>query len=303
MKFKTNKLKNFQPLELGNILGGDLGAIDFSDALGNMPGSKKDALFLGRFSESDLMNIISSIGMSDHLNGIGFNELNISINRDDASVHYFKLYDGKKNPNNLLMDLRVTESKFLPDASFFEEGRSVPVYDMVVIEWLSAHSPKRSFDPGKPQLPGQSKPGLGILRYCFDMMYSVAREVTKDGFMDVPDHMHGAIMYSKKFRFFDPVHEAILHAIMRDLKEYSLVDISWGMITQSIIDTYKNIPQVYDPSEQIFSVSNRMKRYFSSNKYKSVYNNYYKKKKYRLDYDSMVKKREQILKNKSIVDL
>jgi hypothetical protein len=135
------------------------------------------------------------------------------------------------------------------------------------------------------------------------MMYVVAREVIKDGFLDIPDHMHGAIMYSKKFKFFNPIHEGILRAIMRDLGTYSLSDISWGFITQTIIDEYKNEPQAYAPSEQVFYVSERMREYFHSKKYVSVYNKYFRRKHFRFEYDEMVKRRDIMLKKKSIVDL
>ncbi len=306
MKFKRSKLKNFKAVEFGNILGKDLGTIDLGDSLGALPRSK-ETLFLRRFSEKDLLAIMEKVGMIDHLNGRGFDNFLLTLDEDEAMVHYLKLYTREKDPDHLLMDLRLTETKFLPHKRFFPEGKDIPTYDMVVIEWLSAQNPAVTFKEAnyktKPQLPGQAKPGLGILKYCFEMMYLVAKEVTKDGFLDVPDHMHGAIMYSRKFKFFDPVHEAILKAILRDLKDYSLSDISWGMITNTIIDTYKKKPQLYDPSEQIFYVSSRMKRYFNSPKYRNIYNKYYKRKKYRFDYEEMLKRKDEILRKKKIVDL
>ena len=135
------------------------------------------------------------------------------------------------------------------------------------------------------------------------MLYVVAKNVVKDGFLDVPDHLHGAIMYSKKFKFFDPAHEGILRALIRDLKGYSLSDISWGVITKTIIDDYKNEPVVYDPSEQIYYVSDRLRDYFHSSKYLSESERYYKRKNYRFDFDRMVREREKIIKKKNLADL
>jgi len=174
---------------------------------------------------------------------------------------------------------------------------------MIVIEWLSAKNPMKKFDGEKPQLPGQTNPGLGVLKYCFEMLYIMAKEVFKDGFLDIPDHMHGAIMYSKKFKFFDPAHEGIIRAMGRDLRKYSLSDISWGAITETIIDLDTNKPALYDPCEQIHYVSERMKKYFDSKDYKAVLMKYYEKKKYFFDYEEMVKRRDEILKCKKIEDL
>jgi hypothetical protein len=281
----------------------DFGGLDFSDNLGNMAGRKKETLFLRRFTPDDLREIMDEVGMIQHLKKKGFDDLLITISIDETAINYMKVYDKELNPDSLLMDLRLSESKFVPDKRFFDNADDVVTYDMIVIEWLSAQNPRVNFSNDKPQLPGQDKPGLGILNFCFEMMFNVAKEIKKDGFLDVPDHMHGSIMYSKKFSFFDPVQQAILKAVLRDLKEYSLSDISWGMITETIIDKYKKTPQKYDPAEQIFYVSNRLKNYYKSKTYRALYNKYYRRKRYYFDYEEMVRKRDEILKKKDIVDL
>jgi hypothetical protein len=303
---KPKKLKDFQILEFPEILNNNISSIEIGeigDVLGNLSRVKKNT-FLGRFSPEELFDLLKKTKMIDYLHKNGFDDFRITIDNDDSGVSYMKLYSGGISPDDLLVDLRLSENKFLPDKRFFPFDLSAPTYDMVWIEWLTAQNPHKNFkDHNKPQLPGQTKPGLGLLKYCFNIMYAVGREVTKDGFMDVPDHLHGAVMYSKKFKFFDPRHEAILHAILRDLKHYSLSDITWGMITETIYDTYKNTPQKYAPSEQIFALSPRLKKYFKSVTYKTIYAKYYHIKKYRFDYAAMIKKREDILRNKNVSDL
>jgi hypothetical protein len=298
----SSKLKNF--FNFSKAMEIKLGDIDLSDALDSLPGvSGENKLFLGRFHDGDLLKMMEKIGLVEHLKHLGFNELLVDLDRDENNIHYFKLYWKDKNHENQLIDLRLSETTFCPDKKFFEEGITPPVYDMMVIEWLSAKNPLKTFDETRPQLPGQTKPGLGIMKFCFKMLYIMAREVYKDGFLDVPEHMHGAIMYSKKFKFFDPIHEAIIRAVMRDLERYSLADITWGVITETIIDRHKNKPAVYAPGEQIFPVSRRLKKYFKSKKYQNTFKRYYNKKRYYLDYEEMKKRREEILKTKKIEDL
>ncbi|MCP4132584.1 MAG: hypothetical protein GY754_16590 [bacterium] len=300
-KFAKNR-KNLKPMGIGDLISADLGSFDLGDSFGSLT-AKGKKLFLNKFTPENLDEIVQTVGLKDHLKKKGFDKLHITTDVDDTLIHYLKIYAGSEDPNNLLVDLRVSESKFVPDNKFFEDERGVVTYDMIVIEWLSAHNPKSNFSSDKPQLPGQRSPGLGVLKYCFEMMHVVAKEVTKDGFLDIPDHLHGAIMYSKKFKFFDPAHEGVLQALVRDLKGYSLSDISWGVLTGTIIEKFKNAPQKYDPSEQIFYVSNRMKKYYNSSKYKSIFNKYYKRKKFNFDYDLMVEKRDKMLKEKNIVDI
>ena len=295
-----NKLSKYlSPMDFSSSIEKEIGSIDFNATQLN-PSSRKEKLFLRNFRPEGLYSIMERVGLIGHLEKKGFAGLVVEIDIDDAFIHYMKLYcNATPEPECLLIDLRLSESRFLPDKRFFED-RQQAVYDMVVIEWLSAQDPRGNFGRDKPQLPGQGRPGLGVLNYCFEMMYIVAREVIKDGFLDIPEHMHGAIMYSRKFKFFDPVHEAIIRAIMRDLSGYSLADISWGIITKTIIEEYKNTPQEYAPSEQIFYVSDRMRDYFHSKNYVSVYNKYFRMKRYRFEYDEMVKRRQAILASKSV---
>ncbi|OHD64777.1 MAG: hypothetical protein A2176_10640 [Spirochaetes bacterium RBG_13_51_14] len=305
-RFRGDELKNklskyLQPMDFTSSVEKGIGYIDLSGALPD-PSRNKEKLFLRNFSAADLYEIMKRVKLIDHLQMRGLTDIRVEIDIDDAYIHYLKLYHQDINPDSILFDLRLSESRFVPDSRFFDDD-STTAYDMIVIEWLSAQNPFHTFSESRPQLPGQKQPGLGILNYCFEMMYIVAREVIKDGFLDIPDHVHGAVMYSKKFKFFDPAHEGALRAMMRDLHRYSLADISWGIITRTIIEEYKCEPQPYEPSEQVFPVSDRMRRYFNSKKYLSVYNKYYKRKRFRFEHEEMVKRRQKILESKSIVEI
>ncbi len=287
------KFKSLQPFNLDNTFS------DFGTCLHNPDKS----LFLRRYSKKDIEKKMKKVRFIHHLKSLGFDDISITTEMDDACVHYLKVYNKEQKPDNLLFDLRVSESRFVPDKSFFKNEKDVIVYDMIVIEWMASQNPYINFNSEKPQLPGQKYPGLGILKYCFNMMYDTAKEISRDGFLDIPDHGHGAVMYSKKFKFFNPKHEAILRAVLRDLKKHKLSDISWGFITNTIIDERKNLPLIYDPSEQVFAVSHRMKQYFSSALYKKTFQDYYKKRKYHLNIDEMKEKRKEILLKKNIIDL
>lgn len=309
MFWTSSKIKKFKALKSQNISFDDsfdlnMKDIDLSDTFGSLPGlSSSKKLFLGRFNCDNLYEMMDEIGLIKHLNSIGFEKLIVDIDVDENRISYMKLFREEKTPDRQLIDLRVSESSFIPDKKYFPEDAKIAPYNMIVIEWLSAKNPLKNFNEDKPQLPGQTNPGLGVLKFCFEMLYIMAKEVFKDGFLDIPDHMHGAIMYSKKFKFFNPAHEGIIRAVRRDLRNYSLSDISWGVITGTIIDLTTNKPAIYDPGEQIHYVSKRMKKYFESKQYRSVLEKYYEKKKYYFDYEKMLKSRERILQSKKIEDL
>ncbi len=291
MKNKENNKSELINIDLGRSF----------EILTGHGGVKK--LFLQRFDIAELWRMTEKIGLISHLRRRGFNNLLIDIFVDENRINYFSLYMKEKKPENRLLDVRLSEVSFIPGQKYAcDDNRFIP-YEMINIEWISARNPFAVFSDKKPQMPGQENPGLGILKYCFRMIYLMASEIVKDGFMDIPDHMHSAIMYSSGFRFFDPVHEGILRAVMRDLKQYSLSEISWGILTSTVIEKHTGKPQLYDPCEQIHPVSRRLKKHFRSTEYKKIYKKYYNRKKYYLDYGEMEKRREEILSRNRIEDL
>ena len=261
-------------------------------------------LFLRRFTISELYEIMDRIGLTSHMKKTGFDNLIIDISVDEARINYFKLYADEKSIDNQLVDVRVSEKSFLPDSKLFTSGAEIVPYEMINIEWISARNPrKKEFDEKRPQLPGQVYPGLGILKHCFNLLHLLAEEIYKDCFLDIPDHIHCAIMYSSMFKFFNPVHEAIIRAVMRDLHGYSIPDISWGIITGTVIERYSGKPQAYDPCEQVHYVSRRLNKYFHSEKYLSVFKKYYDRRRYYFDYNEMLKRKKAILSTRRIEDL
>ena len=309
MKIKTKKtlLKYFRPIDKQSII-----PISFDDeteienSLGNLSyhtASGDNAKFLDRLSSEDFQVLMDKVGLTEHLQKMGFTDIIIAIRKDEVLIHHFQVYNRNTDPDNMLINLRVSESRFVPERHFFEDEESQIVLDMVIIEWLSAQNPFNNYDNHKPQLPGQNRPGLGSLKYMMEIMYLVGANLHIDGFMDVPNHLHGAVMYSRKFKFFNPAHEAILQAMLRDLKDYSMADLSWGMLTRTIVETTSGEPQNYDPSEQIFPVSQYMKNYFNSKKYQKKFEYIYKKKSYHFDYEKMLILREKILQKNKLEDL
>lgn len=300
-KFSLFSLLKFDSLE--DIAKVDLTDIsfEFENRRAKLFSNKKR--FLNTFTDNDMMEIIKKVGLLNYLIKQGLDKIIVVVDIDEDGMNYFKIFWKEVLPENILLDLRVSEKKFIPSSRYFENSDINIVYDMIFIEWMSAQNPLAEFSGDKPQLPGQVKPGLGILKYCFMIMEIVAKHTTRDGFLDIPDHFHGAVMYSRRFKFFDPAHEGVLRALLRDLKNYSLSDISWGMLTGTVIEQYSKKPQSFDPAEQIFYVSHRLREYFHSPKYKETYHKYYKRKRFYLDYEQMVFKRAAMLKNIEIRDL
>lgn len=277
---------------------------DLGLGMGNFPLTDKTGLLLRRFSPRDMDGLLRHTGLTEHLKHSGYSDLVMEIHVDESSINHFRVYNGNIDPHTLLIDLQLSEGKFMGERRFFEKDDELRIFDMVIIEWISAMNPvSPDYEPGKPQLPGQAMPGLGILSYMFKLLYVVSSGIFKDGFMNVADHMHASIMYSKGFKFFDPEKEGSLRAILRDLNHYTLSDISWGSLTGSIIEKKSRLAHTFTPSQQIFPISERLIHYFSSKKYRDDYNRVYKGLSFFLDYEGMMAKKKEILRTRGIEDL
>lgn len=265
--------------------------------------SRCEQLFLNIFSDREIFSIFAQTGLLEKLKALGFSNILIDIDRNDQKVHYLRVYYDRIGPDNLLIDLRLSETKYTP-------GKAVPAIDpelasieMLVLEWISASNPCGKFTKVRPQLPGQKTPGLGVLSQIFSVLEKIGDQVHKDGYLTVPDHVHSAIMYSKRFRFIDPAREGMIKALMRDLGNYQLADIAWGFTTGSIVENNTGIIQEYAPSEQVFPLGRKLAGYLSSKKYADVQQNAIEKNRYILELEKMVQRRKELLMTKNPVDL
>lgn len=265
----------------------DLGAFANSDACRN--------LFLNRFTENDMMGVMERAGLLGHLANLGFENPVVRIQKDSATVHQMRLYLSPDDPESLLVDIRLSESRFVPDrektGGLFQEE---PI-QMIYTEWVSAYNPRLSFHDGRPQLPGQEKPGLGALKYLMGMLEELGSGSGRDGFMGVPEHFHNAVMYARKYLFLDPAQEGLLRAVLRDCKGYSLSDMSWAFSTSTMIDEPSGKPAEYRPSEILYPLSRRVESYFDSKWYQHSVLEYMKKHRFHIIEEEMHKKRDMIL--------
>jgi hypothetical protein len=266
--------------------------------------SQHGSLFLNRYNVDEMIRILKKAGMIRQLSAKGFPEPVYEIFKDDQQVHYFRVFaDENKDPSKVLVDLRLSEKRFIPEQLRVEAFRDV-LFDMFVIEWLQTQNPKTTeFTSDRPQLPGQKSPGLGCLKYLMMMMRTVAPDISIDGFLDVPDHFHLAIMYSKMFHFFDPLVEGEVRAVLRDTEGHTLSDITWGAMTGTLVEKKSGEPFVYTPSNEIFPVSKRLLKYFSHKSYQRQAKESFKHHRYVFDADAMRRKRDEILKKQDISEL
>lgn len=255
-------------------------------------------LFLNRYDSGDILDLLDDVGLTAHLKGKGFTGAAVDIDRDDAGIHHLRLYGDYIDRKNLLITLRISEFPYILDRATLTGARGALQMQLFVLEWLQSGNPREQFGENDVPLPGQDIPPLGAVPYLMEVLRRFGVMEHKDGIMDTPAHLHGAVMYSREFLFVDPVHEGILRALVRDLTTYGLCDMSWGMATGTIIETNSGLRQRFNPSQQIFPLSVLSKRYFNSLRYRKRVRDIMKRKRFVLDEREMVRKRTEMLRKR-----
>jgi hypothetical protein len=234
-----------------------------------LAGINPENLLLGRFRPDEVREQIRNAGISEGLARKGYHDPVLALECGDPEDQRILLYDGRKSRDRLLMEVRLQIGAFRPGkpiGPFPEET----VFRMLLIHWLSLSDPERSFSTHRPRLPGQERPGLGILPECLSFLREIGREFSLDGLLDVPDHFHTALFYSRKFRFLDPHAEGRFLAMARDLKGIPLGLASEAVQEGCLVDAATVLPISWEAAEQVMPLRDPLRRYLRSPEYRSV---------------------------------
>ncbi len=262
--------------------------------------SRCERLLLNRYGTSEIEDLLRQSGFTEGLTRLGFPRLDRNITHDDMRIHTLRIYDRLQEPDRLLVDIRLSEKSL--SGGVLKGYTSPPrkTFDLLSLEWISLQNPRGKFTRKRPQLPGQLRPGLSLLRETMEFLRLLGACLSRDGVMTVADHYHAALMYSRYCSFTDPLHEGLLRAALRDLAGYSLPDISWGFLTQTVVNRSTGKPQEFSPSPQIMPISEEMKEYFNSRDYRQRVKDVAERAGFSLDGETMKKRRKALLASKNI---
>lgn len=252
-----------------------LAALEHTDACAD--------LFLNRYTVDEIKGIMERTGLAAHLASLSLPPPRLGIARDESRIHRLEASCGASKASKLLIDLRLSEIVYTPGWRLLRRITGRHSFPMIAIEWLNLQNPFCRFTAERPRLPGQEHPGLGAVTYVFKMIEIFARDTKAAGIMDVPEHFHAAVIYSRSFRFVDPRREGRLRALLRDLGALAFHELAWGFVCGAVIEENSGEPAVYEPAEQIFPVSDTLERYFASKQYKERVAEEERARRYRFD--------------------
>jgi hypothetical protein len=242
-----------------------------SELLFDLTGENPENRLFGRYDPGELRERLDASGLLAGLSERGYPDPVLRLSCADPSDQRICLYAGEETRDRLLLEVRLQLAPFHPRrpiGPFTEESS----FRMLVIHWLVLSSPDGTFTIDRPRLPGQEKPGLGLLNPTIALLKNFCRELSVDGVLDVPDHFHTALFYSRAFRYLDPEAEGRFLAIARDLSGVPLALASDAIREGCLVDRTTGAPIPWPVAEQVLASHGPLRRFLRSPAYREARN-------------------------------
>ena len=225
-----------------------------------------ESKILGRYGPDDLLRILERAGITAKLDEYGFTSLRCEITEPEPRTWEYRICFDQTDNEHMLHEPIIHAGNFHTRAAFAPllHGLELP---MIFIRWVCLQNPRRHFTPERPALPGQRFPGLRIGDRVFEMYHKLAELNGFAGLVNSPEYLHNAALYSKRFRYLDPVVQGKLDALYRDFLEISLAEATWGELSGCVEEV--GVGRVFDwhHQEQILPVSPLLCAHFESRAY------------------------------------
>jgi len=223
---------------------------------------------LGKYDAPALLALLHEYGVGRVLRSRGFRGPDLVIDDRMGALVNLRLYGWKQGVRYLLLEAALRQGS----AELAPLGATTPdPADLLVIQWVKEQDPTACFTVEHPRLPLQDHPGLGVLRRVFRIALRIGRDLGKDGLASYPKYPHDAAIFyrSRLFLFADPAEQGRFTAILRDLGDLSLRDISLAVIGGCVRREGARGPSTvsWHPGLQIFPLSRRLADYFNSVEY------------------------------------
>jgi hypothetical protein len=242
-----------------------------SELLFDLTGENPENRLFGRYGPEELRAHLGASGLLAGLSERGYPDPILRLSCADSADQRICLYAGEETRGRLLFEVRLQLAPFHPRrpiGSFTKETS----FRMLVINWLVLSSPDGTFTVDRPRLPGQERPGLGLLNQTIALLKSISRELSVDGVLDVPDHFHTALFYSRAFRYLAPEVEGRFLAIVRDLSGIPLTLASDAIREGCLVDRKTGASISWPAAEQVLALRGPLSRFLHSPSYREARN-------------------------------
>ena len=216
-----------------------------------------DTRFLGLFTRYGVELALEQSGLLDRLRDKGFGALSVDVFLDDPQGHMIRVQSLKPQPQVLI------EAKLRID-------RAVdPGYGLLAVEWLLIQDAGNRLDLDRPLLPGQTYPGLGLLRDMAAVLIVLCERLELDGLSFTPSHYHLAALARPLAVAADADEEARFQALRNAMAGLHLREAAQAVEGDRVIDRRSGEVVHWRPARLVIPVSAVLQDRYSSTAFKN----------------------------------
>jgi acetoin utilization deacetylase AcuC-like enzyme len=242
----------------------ELNAADIDENLGRSAPTRR---ILDQFGVHGMETAFERYGVAAKLRARGWRDLEVTIDPSDRSHQLIRLHGRKESdgPRFLLIEVVVAKTT-LPTPAGIEPNDPLR---LLLVEWLLLQDPSSPFTGGRPRLPGQQHPGLGVTAEMQALFIHASQRLQLDGVLNRPAHYHTGLFGSDSFFFLDPRVEGRMLAIIAVLKDLPIAEAS-ALVEKKALRLVDGTAVPWDPSDFVLPTSDRLANYFASDHYKNA---------------------------------
>jgi len=167
---------------------------------------------LGYYTEEGIEFALHAYGLLAQLRRLGYGHFRVAIQHTPTGDRA-RLTGIANGETHLLWEVILDRER--------RKGRY-----LLALQWMQMRHPLGDFAPGRPPLPGQDAPGLGLASEAVHLLERVVERLGLDGIVYRPAWYHTARMAIPPFRFEEPEQQGLFEALQRDLGRLPMGDLS-----------------------------------------------------------------------------
>lgn len=212
--------------------------------------------FLGFYTTAGLELALERLGYIERLRQLGYVRPRVELDLTNPSGHTLRIY-GSPGHRELLVELRCTVDR-----------ATLPDFQLLRVEWLLLQNPRGLFTAERPPLPGQTHPGLGMLRETIGSLVLVCDRLKLDGIVVVASRYHPAASAHGEMRCLDPDDEARLRSLARALEGAPRAEAARLAESGGLVDAVTGETIAFRPMTMVLPISPDLVARFESADYR-----------------------------------
>lgn len=267
--------------------------INEEEILSELTNKSGTGLFLGKYPLNTVLAVFKKKKFFKEAQKRKLWPLQFDLNsKEFPPLQRFRVYYQKKDPNNLVVDLKIRENRFtIKEGIKFE--LPLPEMNFLSLEWLTLQNPLLEFSGKKTPLPGQKHPGLNLGKKVVDIFIYLARLNGNDGIMAFPSYLHNALLFSRYLHFVNPEKKAEIMAIRETFSKLSFKELAW-IVYLDCLRVNGNNHYEWKAEAQVYPMNKLLERYFNSKQYKDKVKETKKHLVFSIDWEAYKRKKGQM---------